>query len=68
MGNAFNNTQELHTITYNMAMKSEEKLKWKEVMEEEYKKDGEIQVFKPVPINEVSKNVTGLSCKWVMKK
>ena len=27
MGNAFDNTQVLHTITYNKAMKSEDKLK-----------------------------------------
>ena len=38
MGNVYDNTQELYTITYNKAMKSEDKLKWKEAVEEEYKK------------------------------
>ena len=38
MGNAINNTQELHTITYNRVMKSEDELKWKEAVEEEYER------------------------------
>ena len=32
-------------------MKSEDKLKWKEAVEEEYKKMEKYKVFKPIPIN-----------------
>ena len=68
MGNAFNNTQELHTITYTKAMKSEDKLKRKEAAEEEYKKMENYKAFKLIPTDEVDKNATVLSSKWVMKK
>ena len=68
MGNTLKNNQELHTITYNKAMKSEDKLKWKEAVEEEYKKMEEYKVFKPIPMDEVNKNATVLSSKWVMKQ
>ena len=51
MGNEFDNTQELHTITYNTAMKPEDTLKWKEAVGEENKKMEKYKVFKPIPID-----------------
>ena len=53
MGNAFENTQELHTITYNKAMKFEDKLKWKEAVEEEYKIMEKYKVLNLILVNEV---------------
>ena len=47
-------------------MKSEDKLKWKEAVEEEYMV--KYNVFKLLPIDEVDKNATVLSSKWVLKK
>ena len=55
MGNTFNNTQELHTITNNKVMKLEDKLKWQEAVEEEYEKMEKYKVFEPIPIDEVDK-------------
>ena len=37
-------------------------------MEEEYKKMEKYKAFKTIPIDEVNKNATVLSSKWVMKK
>ena len=55
MGNAYDNTQELQTVTNNKGMKSKDKLKWKEAVEEEHKKMKKQKVFKTIPINEVKK-------------
>ena len=49
-------------------MKSEDKPQWREAAEEEYEKMEKYKVLKPVPINEVDKNASVLSSKWVMKR
>ena len=38
VGRSFDNTQELHTITFNNAMKSLDKEKWAEAIKKEYNK------------------------------
>ena len=68
VGNNFDNTHELHTMTYRKAMKSPDKCKWELAIEEEYRKMNQYKVFTPVPKEQVPHNAKILSTKWVMKK
>ena len=68
VGASFENTQELHTITFNKVMKSLYKKQWQEAIEEEYNKMNKYGVLKPVATTQVERNARIFLSEWVMKK
>lgn len=68
MGNAFANTQELNHISYKKAMKSKDREKWEQAIEEEYNKMKKHQVFEPIPMESVPQEAIIMAVKWIMKR
>jgi Reverse transcriptase (RNA-dependent DNA polymerase) len=68
VGGGFINTQELHVVKYNQAMKGPDKTQWEVAMKEEYNRMIKNKVWKAVPRASVPKEATILSSTWAMKK
>jgi hypothetical protein len=68
IGGGFENTNELHVMSYDQAMESSDKDKWKVAIEKEHENMRTNNVWKAVPIKDVGNDATILSSKWVMKR
>jgi hypothetical protein len=67
IGRGFVNTEELHIMNYNEAIKSE-KEKWDYAVKEEHDRMTDNKVFQPVPINEIPEGTKIMTSAWAMKK
>jgi hypothetical protein len=63
----FVNTEALHVMNYNEAIKSE-KDKWDYAVKEEHGRMTDNKVFQPVPINEIPEGTEIIASAWAMKK
>jgi hypothetical protein len=68
VGGGFINTQELHVLKYNQAMKGPDKKQWEEAVKEEHDRMIKNKVWKAVPKASVPKEATILTSTWAMKK
>jgi hypothetical protein len=68
VGGGFTNTQELHVMKYDEAMKTKDKKDWVKAVEEEPKRMLKFKVFKPVKRSELTDRAKVLSTMWAMKK
>jgi hypothetical protein len=68
VGGGFINTQELHVLKYNQAMKGPDKKHWQVAVEEEHERMIKNKVWKAVPKTSVPKEATILTSTWAMKK
>jgi hypothetical protein len=67
IGGGFVNTEELHVINYNEAIKSE-KDKWDYAVNEEHDRMADNKVFQPVPIDKIPEGTQIMTSAWAMKK
>ena len=68
IGGGFVNTQELHVMKYDEAMKQPDAAEWMDAVEEEHHKMVKSDVFEVTKLKDVPKGATILSSTWVMKK
>jgi len=68
IGGGFVDTNELHVMKYDEAMKTDEAEEWHDAVEEEYNRFEKYKVFKAAPPEEVPKGAKILSSTWAMKK
>jgi Reverse transcriptase (RNA-dependent DNA polymerase) len=68
VGGGFINTQELHVLKYDQAMKGPDKKQWEEAVKEEHDRMIKNKVWKDVPKASVPKEATILTSTWAMKK
>jgi hypothetical protein len=68
VGGGFMNTNELHTIKYEEAMASKDRLKWIKAVEEEHLNLMDHGVFEPTELCHVPAGARVLSTTWVIKK
>jgi ubiquitin len=67
IGGGFVNTEELHVMNYNEAIKSE-KDKWDYAVKEEHDQMIDNKVLQPVPIDEIPEGAKIMTSAWAMKK
>jgi hypothetical protein len=67
IGGGFINTEELHVMNYNEAIKSE-KDKWDYAVKEEHDRMVNNKVWESVPIDEIPEGTKILTSAWAMKK
>jgi hypothetical protein len=67
IGRGFVNTEELHVMNYNEAIKSE-KDKWDYAVKEEHDRMTDNKVFQPVPIDKIPEGTKIMTSAWAMKK
>ncbi|KAL7563155.1 hypothetical protein ACA910_014434 [Epithemia clementina (nom. ined.)] len=68
LGGGIQNTQELHVLTYKEAMRTPDRDKWQQAVEEEYERMINNNVFIPCPKSEVPAGSKILTSTWAMKK
>jgi hypothetical protein len=68
LGRRFENTQELHVMNYKEAMRTPDKPKWVEGVNEEHKRFKKHKCVKAVPRAEVPPGSKILTSMWAMKK
>jgi hypothetical protein len=68
VGGGFTNTQELHVMKDDEAMKTKDKKDWVKAVEEEHERMMKFKVFKPVKRSELPDGAKVLSTTWAMKK
>jgi Reverse transcriptase (RNA-dependent DNA polymerase) len=68
VGGGFTNTQELHVMKYNEAMKTGDKEHWVKAVNEEHDRMVKYEVWKPVNRKDLPKGAKVLSTTWAMKK
>ena len=68
VGGGFEDTNELHVMTFDEAMASGEEEEWFDAVEEEHDRMVEHDVWEPVPLSEVPKKAKVLTSTWAMKK
>jgi hypothetical protein len=66
IGGGFVNTEELHVMNYNEAIKSE-KDKWDYAVKEEHDRMTDSKVFQPVPIDKIQEGTNIMTSAWAMK-
>ena len=64
----FENTAELHAMTYKEAMKTADKTQWDLAVKEEHERMISMNVWKAVPKDEVPKDAKIITTTWAMKK
>jgi hypothetical protein len=68
LGGGFENTMELKVLNYKQAIESADSAKWKEAVEEEYKRMISNNVWQAINKNQVPAGAKILTCTWAMKK
>ena len=68
LGGGFTNTTELHVMTYDQAMKTEDKDAWCDSVDKEHERMTTNKVFTPTYIKDIPEWATVLTTKWAMKK
>ena len=68
IGGGFTNTAELHVMTYDEALATPDREKWKVAIQEEYERMKDHDVFKAVPMNQVPDGTKVITATWAMKK
>lgn len=68
LGRGIENTTELHAMNYKAAMKTADKPKWDQAVEEEHDRMVKMGVWEAVPKNKVPKDAKVISTTWAMKK
>ena len=64
----FKNTKELRVMTYKETMRSKDKEKWLQAIDEEYQRMISKQVWEPIRREKVPDNAKILASTWAMKK
>jgi hypothetical protein len=64
IGGGFNNTEELHVLTYDQAMSSSKHREWKDAVAEEHDRMVQHGVFIPVPINDIPADAKRITSTW----
>jgi hypothetical protein len=67
IGGGFVNTEELHVMNYNEAIKLEND-KWDYAVKEEHDRIIDNKVFQPVPIEKIPEGTKRMTSAWAMKK
>jgi hypothetical protein len=67
IGGGFVNTEELHVMNYNKAIKAE-KEKWDYAVKEEHDRMVNNKVWTPVPIDKIPEGTKIMTSAWAMKK
>jgi hypothetical protein len=68
VGGGFINTNELHVLNFNQAMKTNDRDKWMHAIEEEHKKMVDYNVWEVVQPGDVPTDAKILTSTWAMKK
>jgi Reverse transcriptase (RNA-dependent DNA polymerase) len=68
LGEGFQHTGELHALKFKDAMPGDNKDKWKEAVEAEFKQMIDNKVWIPIKISNLPENFKTLSSTWAMKK
>ena len=68
IGGGFDNTSELHVMTYDEAMSKPDKAEWIKAVDKEHERMVTNKVFTPKYIKDIPAHATILSTKWAMKK
>ena len=68
LGGGFTDTNELHVMTYNQAMKQPDKPEWIKSVDKEHERMSSNNVWTPKYIQDIPQHATILTTKWAMKK
>ena len=68
LGGGFTNTNELHVMKFDEAMKTHDASKWLKAVKKEHDKMQKFKVWEPIPESEMPKGANILTSTWAMKK
>jgi hypothetical protein len=67
VGGGFNNTEELHVLTYEQAMQSSQHREWDDAVEQEHNRMLQHGVFVPIRIEDMPTDAKKITSTWAMK-